>query len=304
MSYIYHLAGENLDLAKAELEGFLRSKGIEEAPEVEGRIASTDAEPSQLRRLALVHEVSELIEATEELETDYRPEGSFAVRSEGVGEEVEEKLGELLKTEGNTVDLESPDETIKVYRQGDEYLIARLVEDIDRGLFSGRKNQERSFSSPVSLDPVLARVMVNLSEVSAEDSLLDPFCGTGGILIEAGLCGIDIYGLDVQEKMVKGSKKNLEDYGIISYDIREGAISEVDEIFDRSFDAVVTDLPYGHASKTEGEPVEKFLDKAGELTEGKVVFMFNEPEIGSFEADFEIYVHKNLTRYIYVLDQF
>jgi tRNA (guanine10-N2)-dimethyltransferase len=189
---------------------------------------------------------------------------------------------------------------VKAYFTDEKIIIGEVVEDIDRGLFSKRKNQERPFSSPISLDPVLARVMVNLSEVSAGEKILDPFCGTGGLLIEAGLCGVGVYGLDIQEEMVKGSRENLEEYGIISHDIRQGDISELNEIFEDEFDAVVADLPYGKASVEEADPVEKFLDLIDEF-EGKTVFMYNEPSVGSYEADFSVYVHKSLTRYIYII---
>lgn len=148
------------------------------------------------------------------------------------------------------------------------------------------------------MDPVLARVLVNLSEVSAGESVLDPFCGTGGILIEAGLCGILPKGLDIQEKMVEGCKENLENYGILNHDIREGDISEVNDIFDE-YHAIITDLPYGKASQQKNEAVEKFLDLI-ENFDRKTVFMYNEASLGSYEADFEVYVHKSLTRYIFV----
>ncbi|MFB6215651.1 MAG: THUMP domain-containing protein, partial [Candidatus Aenigmatarchaeota archaeon] len=98
------------------------------------------------------------------------PKGSFAVRAEDLtGEKdtkkVEKELGERLSAESNSVDLENPDEVINAYIFEDELIVARRVLKIDRGLYRQRKNQERPFSSPVSLDPVLARVLVNLSGV-------------------------------------------------------------------------------------------------------------------------------------------
>lgn len=248
-----------------------------------------------------MHEVAEVLDISEYLEVGYRPEKSFAVRSENIEGDVEERLGEVLAMEENKVDLENPEEIIKIYGIADSYCVARLVEDIDRGLFERRKNQERPFSSPVSLDPVLARVLVNLTEVPAGGAVLDPFCGTGGILIEAGLCGIGVYGLDFQEEMVEGARENLENYGIIAHDIRQGNVADVGEIFDQRFDAIVTDIPYGQASKKEGEPVEKFLEVAPELAD-KIVFMSDQGSIGDLEPDFSVYAHKNLTRYIYLVD--
>lgn len=306
MSYLYLLAGENIDLAQEELDGFLSSQGIEEKSERQGRLAETNAEPmkGQLKRLALAHEVSELIKRSDKLEMSYRPNGTYAVRAfdltgEHDTKEVERQLGKVLESEDNEVDLENPDEVIRVYISEGEYVIGRLVEDIDRSLFEKRKNQDRPFSSPISLDPVLARVLVNLSGLKPGEKLLDPFCGTGGILIEAGLCGIDVYGTDMQEEMVSGTKDNLEEYGIIRHDIRKSKIEDVEENLDHEFDAVVADLPYGKASKTEGSPAEGFLEIAPKLTDGKIVFMSDKGNIGGLEPDFEVYVHKNLTRYIY-----
>ncbi len=40
-------------------------------------------------------------------------------------------------------------------------------------------------------------------------SLVDPFCGTGGFLLEAALLGIPTLGTDLDSRMVDGSKENL-----------------------------------------------------------------------------------------------
>jgi len=296
--YIYRLAGENLELAEAELNGFLKAVGEVETASCEGRLAFTEAHPGQLKRLALTHEVAEEIDPEE-----FGPEGSYAVRVENLSDKeidkksIESEVGEKIFDEENFVDLEDPKTIIKVYITEDKRFYGKLVEDIPRTLYENRSNEKRPYSSPISMDPVLARVLVNLSEVSAGQSILDPFCGTGGILIEAGLCGIMPKGLDIQEKMVEGCKENLQEYGIINFDVQQGDISEVDEIFDE-YNAVISDLPYGKASKQENEAVEKFLNLIEDFG-GKTVFMYNEASIGEYKADFKVYVHKSLTRYIY-----
>lgn len=298
--YIYRLAGENLELAEAELDGFLNAVNVDETVSRKGRLAFTESHPDQLKRLALTHEVAEEIDP----ET-FKPEGSYAVRVENLTgkkvekEKLESELGEKLSTEKNKVKLENPETVIKVYITDNKKYYGQVIEDINRGLFQKRSNEKRPFSSPISMDPILARVLGNLSEVSSGEQILDPFCGTGGILIEAGLCGIGVKGLDIQEEMVKGAKQNLKEYGILNYDIKEGDISEVNEKYDE-YNAVISDLPYGKASKQENEAVEKFL-KFIQNFEGKTVFMYNESSLGNYEADFEVYVHKNLTRHIYLI---
>jgi len=308
MTYIYKLAGENLELAEAELKGFLRSQEIDETPQRAGRIAETDSEPQQLKRLALTHEVVKKIEEIEreQYEIDYEIQDSFAVRAENLTDKevdtqvIESEIGRTLETEDNSVDLERPDTLIRVYVKEEKLILGKLIEDIPRHLYEKRVNQERPYSSPVSLNPVLARVLVNLSEARPGKNILDPFCGTGGLLIEAGLCGIGVHGLDFQKEMVKGTRKNLEEYGIIAHNIREGRIEDCSEIFDQDFEAIITDLPYGNASKKEGEPIKVFLRILNEYSDSKIVFMYDKKSLDDFEADFEVYVHKNLTRYIFV----
>lgn len=66
------------------------------------------------------------------------------------------------------------------------------------------------------LPPKLARVMLNLSsattlgENNESAHILDPFCGTGTVLEQAGLCGIkNIIGSDIDEKAIEQTKKNF-----------------------------------------------------------------------------------------------
>ncbi|MFB6182881.1 MAG: methyltransferase domain-containing protein, partial [Candidatus Nanohaloarchaea archaeon] len=210
-------------------------------------------------------------------------------------------VGEKLSGSNNIVDLENPEVKYKVYRLEDEIVVSKVIEDINRGLFEKRKNQERPFSSPVSLNPVIARALVNIAGLEAGEHILDPFCGTAGILIEAGLCGIGVHGLDMQGEMVEGSRENLEEFGIINHDIREGDVKNIEEIFDLSlFDGVVTDLPYGRASKTSEDFKTAFLDLTDKI-DGKTVFMYNEEDFKGLKPEAEIYMHKNLSRYVYII---
>jgi len=67
------------------------------------------------------------------------------------------------------------------------------------------------------LPPKLAQIMINLAgplTVSpdsplAQPRILDPFCGTGVILQEAGLMRYAVYGTDLVEKMIRFTRDNL-----------------------------------------------------------------------------------------------
>jgi len=107
MTYIYRLAGENLKLAESELKGYLKSQKISEKPQRNGRIAQTKSEPNQLKRLALVHEVTKkktetCIKELEDFQPHWKPENSFSItcktlKGDGKPPEIEEKLGEKYR---------------------------------------------------------------------------------------------------------------------------------------------------------------------------------------------------------------
>lgn len=64
------------------------------------------------------------------------------------------------------------------------------------------------------LPPKLAQIMINLSgaKVSKDsrDTILDPFCGSGTVLQEAMLIGIDSIGTDLNPQIIEDAKANLE----------------------------------------------------------------------------------------------
>jgi tRNA G10 N-methylase Trm11 len=61
------------------------------------------------------------------------------------------------------------------------------------------------------LPPKLARMMVNLAGVRSGDTLLDPFCGSGTVLMEATLAtdAAQIIGSDIAPKQIEDTKKNI-----------------------------------------------------------------------------------------------
>lgn len=62
------------------------------------------------------------------------------------------------------------------------------------------------------LPPKLAQMIINLAagqRSANESSLLDPFCGTGVILQEAMLMGFEVYGTDLEPRMIDYTDQNL-----------------------------------------------------------------------------------------------
>lgn len=170
--------------------------------------------------------------------------------------EIERRIGDLVK---GPVDLTNPDEEVRLI-EGEQHYLGRRLAAIDRRAFEKRKVTERSFFFPISLHPRLARVLVNLSRVPDGGTLLDPFCGTGGILLEAGLVGARLVGGDVREDMVAGSRGVMSQFGLAA-DLHAGDVAEITRRFE-GVDAVAMDPPYGRATTTRGEALPSLYRRA------------------------------------------
>jgi tRNA (guanine10-N2)-dimethyltransferase len=157
---------------------------------------------------------------------------------------------------------------------------------------------------------MLARALANMAGARPGSTVLDPMCGTGGILLEAGLAGARVLGVDAQRKMVQGSRENLAAY------LDDWALSQGDAaalpLVDDAVDGVVFDTPYGRQSKIAGELdelVREALAEARRVAPRCVVVgdrPWSQPATAAgwtVEAAFQRRVHRSLTRYVLVLGQ-
>jgi len=94
-------------------------------------------------------------------------------------------------------------------------IIARTtdVQDIDSYTLRDRGRPKRDARVGM-LPPKLAQIIINLATSSTPPTqgatVLDPFCGTGVILQEAILMGFDVYGTDLEQRMVDYTGANLQ----------------------------------------------------------------------------------------------
>jgi tRNA G10 N-methylase Trm11 len=113
--------------------------------------------------------------------------------------------------------------------------------------FRARATEKPYVSSGISLSPRLARLLVNVSGVPKGGTILDPFCGSGTILGEALLRGINCIGIDRNHGRVEQTKKNLSwllsgRAGGPSYSVLAGdATNPKRTLGDRTVDAVVSE---------------------------------------------------------------
>lgn len=242
------------------------------------------------------------------------PQGSFAIRCkrfEGMMRDVDsQKLirnaGALL-SKHNDVNLKDPEIVIRMQMCDKVHLyIEEKVTETD--LLEKRKVGERPFFSPISLHPKYARALINMAEVKRGQTVLDPFCGTGGIVIEAAEMGMKAVASDFDEDMIIGCQENLDFYGLKMYDFDVLDIGEIAERFPE-MDSICTDPPYGRSTKTGGEKIDEIYRRAGEvipkcLKKGhKAGIVLPHPlqiEGMTLQNIFEQRVHGSLTRHYHI----
>jgi tRNA (guanine10-N2)-dimethyltransferase len=230
------------------------------------------------------------------------------------------------------VNVKYPDFEIVLYHNGEhELYLVKKIADIPRSAFETRKPQNRPYFAPVSLHPRLARCIINLAGLTDGGVILDPFCGTGGLLLEAGLMDFTTIGADINERMTNGTKTNLNNWHINNYTILQSDISKLPERLKtvskaRSKnnntaptllpDAIVTEPPYGRASTTAGRTVESVLKDSFNVffeilpSAGRLVISLPGAELpnnvtNKFEIldKYTVHIHKSLTKSIYVMQK-
>jgi len=212
--------------------------------------------------------------------------------------ELERSMGDMIsKFSHARVELKDPDITV--------YLIFT-----DKESFFGfskrvrKENRPKKIKNhPHELDWKLTRVMINLTGLKEGETVCDPFCGTGTTLLEAESMGIHAIGLDFDEKMYKISKENLKANGYKSK-VFKSDFKELSKISGK-FDGIVTDLPYGRASKASEKPEEILKKFFSILPKRKRIAIMYKKELAnnlklSGIKKYEIYRHKSLTRTILI----
>ena len=277
--YFFELSGESKDMPLAEAVRCLEAEtdSFEVLKTGPGyMVASFDERFFQgvADRIALTHSMGLYLgEYTPDdvtgLESVVLPQGSFAVRAkrfEGMMKDVDSqglirRIGGIL-SKHNDVNLREPDVVVRMQMCDAVHLyIEQHVTDTD--LLEKRKVGERPFFSPISLHPKYARALINLTGVKRSGTVLDPFCGTGGIVIEAAEMGMRAVASDFDEEMVIGCQENMDFYGLELADFDTLDIGEIGERFP-GMDAICTDPPYGRSTKTGGENIDHIYARAGE----------------------------------------
>jgi tRNA (guanine10-N2)-dimethyltransferase len=336
------LSGENETLPAAELTAILEAEGFAfKRKEKLDQVVRLESDPksvqsvhrrsaytmtSALELFACQAEEATITEAAEK--TDFTKAlnagESFAVRIKRIKEHapqigtvpLEAKLGKhiLRKVPKAKVDLKTPDKTFFGVLTTNKLVFGIKLTEIKPKTFSERRPRKKPFFHPSAMPSKLARCMVNLARAKACELVLDPFCGTGSVMVEAAFIGCRVLGLDVQRRMAEGCRKNLKHFsvepeGLVIADSRKLPLTQID--------CLVTDPPYGRSAttmkSTTKQIVKGVLGSAHSLLrEGQRICIaspktLNIARIGAelgyrhLESHFA-YVHRTLTREIAVFE--
>ena len=325
--FFFELSGESKDMPKAEAERCIGAECSRHSVTGSGPGYLTASFPEEYLdgiadRIALTHSIGRYLgayspETADDLSNIQLPEGKFAIRAkrfEGLMKDVDSQklirdIGNILSKK-NDVDLRDPDIIVRMQMCDKVHL---FIEEraVDRNIMETRKVGERPFFSPISLHPKYARALINLTGAKRGDIVLDPFCGTGGIVIEAAEMGMKAIASDFDEEMVLGCRENMDFYGLELHDREVIDIRDIPERFSE-IDVVVTDPPYGRSTKTGGDDaldiheiamssIPKVLTQSGRA--GIILPYEAYPPSMDLDAVFKQHVHGSLSRYYHVFKQ-
>jgi 23S rRNA G2445 N2-methylase RlmL len=141
-----------------------------------------------------------------------------------------------------------------------------------------------------SLKPSVAAAMLRLVGIAPGQSLLDPCCGAGTILAEAGGSGAGelgavVWGADIDMAAVSAARVNAGAAGIAAsinaWDARALPIPN------GSIDRIVSNLPWGRQSPISGDLALFYRDMCAEMRRilapgGRIALLTNAPQLAVF----------------------
>jgi len=271
------LSGEHSSLPIAEIEAILESEQLEFTRSYASyRLLILQASPEALQLVSqrsLMYDQcglqlgqssadeNEIVRLVRSLPLEKICAGSenFAIRSVrlgGVNKRIkrtvlEKQIGAMLKDQVPRlkVNLTKPELTFLCVIHEDSIIFGILTHLRPTGPISLRRPRKRPVFHPATMQPKIARCMVNLSRARPGKTFADPFCGVRGIVIEASLIGCDVLGVDANPRMLRCVRRNVRYFGLPTFGL---IIGDARRLPFHGLDAIATDPPYGRDSSTRG----------------------------------------------------
>ena len=336
----FELSGEHSVIPCAEVIGVLEAEGIDflihrrfdQLLIIKTCTSNIPLMDVLTRRLAMAWHIlqvsgicdaaqPDIIKMVESVEIDHNRSLTYRIRTKKIkrkneisSDDLERGIGKVFYDNGYKADLKNPDVEYRAVLSDGKCIFGKILGSIDRSAFEHRNPSNKPFFYPGVIMPRLARAMVNIGRTKHGSIVLDPYCGTGGILVEAGLVGAVTLGCDIQKKIIMGGQMNL-DYYSVNYSILLQDAGNM-ALGDECVDCIVTDPPYGRSAIIQAQSLDHLMryslkEMYRVLRSGgrAVVVSQCHPEDLAVEVGFHVVdvyiqrVHRSLTRRITVLDK-
>lgn len=317
--FFIEFSHENPSAAAYELNCIRISSDAFTIDRTEEEYAIIAGDPRPCMESAFVNSVARIVETSDEPDSftgSTLPDGSFYLRVKDFNgchnSSIEPEIGKKIQGQRG-VTFKNPDFKVRLYHS-DRWYLSVVVHEKDKKGMESRRAPLRPFFSPIAIHPKYARYLVNTTKTKSGSLILDPFCGTGGILLEAALTGRRIVGNDFSLNMVKGARLNLKYFNIKDFSISNRDIAEYEP--NEVIDAIATDFPYGRNSNMKAESIAElyrisFLKFHQWLKKGSnIAIILSDPDLldfsdGLFRIDRMVGVpqHRSLTRYFVTMER-
>lgn len=139
-----------------------------------------------------------------------------------------------------------------------EYQAGKIIAGLRASDVRMRQHDGRESERRGALRPTVAAAMVRLAGEPGE-TLLDPCCGSGTILVEAMQVGWQAQGIDIDADAIQVARRNAKGAAVRVGDARELPCE------DASVDACVSNLPFGQQYGVQGSMDEWLRTVLGEM---------------------------------------
>lgn len=221
---------------------------------------------------------------------------------------VESKIAALIKKADPrmSVSMQNPDAILVAIDRGHSISIGYPLALKTQQKWEKRRPKMRPFFYTAALFPKFSRALVNLSRVKSGEFFLDPFCGSGSIVIEASLMGFDAVGIDRRRNMCGGALENLKALAPSYASITQGDARALPLC---KVGGIATDIPYGRAAPITGssqrELLKDFFKSASKVLDQERYVIIVHPSSLNIQAEgftlansHRIRVHRSLTRVV------
>jgi len=109
-----------------------------------------------------------------------------------------------------TTNLPKADHYFILHKHNDKFYFGKTNQEYNSTEVEYRDMKKPERRAHLAISPRLAKILINLSEAKENDTILDPFCGIGGIMQEAIIKKINTYGTDTDKEAIYHARKNLD----------------------------------------------------------------------------------------------